>query len=157
MARNEVFISAPPEAVYELLSDPGTYREWVVGAARIRGADPDWPEPGTGFDHSVGVGPLLLHDETRVLEALPPVMLKLRARARPLPSASIGFQLQPEGAGTRVTMTEAPASALLSLLAGPAGHALLALRNRETLQRLKEIAEGSRRRPPPAPRARDGG
>ena len=87
------------------------------------------------------------------LEARPPVMLKLLARARPLPSASITINLQPEGSGTRLTMTEAPANSLLSLFAGPVGHALIALRNRESLRRLKEIAEGTRTRPTDA---RDG-
>jgi hypothetical protein len=55
--------------------------------------------------------------------------------------------LQPEGMGTRVTMIEAPASPVLSLLSGPVGHAAIALRNRESLRRLKELAEGTRKRP----------
>lgn len=151
MARNEVFISAPPEAVFELLSDPGTYSDWVVGSAEIHHSDREWPAPGTAFSHTVGKGPLRLSDHTRVLDAEPPVMLQLQAKARPLPSAKISFWLQPEGAGTRVTMIEAPTSRLLSLLSGPLGHAFVAVRNRETLRRLKELAEGSRPRPEPVP------
>jgi uncharacterized protein YndB with AHSA1/START domain len=147
VARNEVFISAPPEAVYKLLSDPATYGDWVVGSSEIRHADEDWPRPGALFGHSVGVSPLRLRDRTEVLDAEPPVMLKLRAHARPLPSATITFQLQPEGEGTRMTMIETPSHRLLSLLAGPLGHGLLAARNRETLRRLKELAEGLREGP----------
>jgi hypothetical protein len=127
-----------------VLADPNTYGVWVVGAKAIRGADPDWPKVGSDFDHSVGVGPLRLDDETTVLDAEPPVMIKLLAKARPLPPATITFWLQPEGSGTRVTMIEAPSHPLLSLLIGPIGHGLLGLRNRETLRRFKEIAEGTR-------------
>lgn len=147
MARNEVFISAAPDDVYGLLSDPASYRDWVVGASEIRGMDDHWPAPGAAFAHGVGSWPFVLRDETRVIDSEPPVMLKLRAKARPLPSATITFQLQPEGTGTRLTMIESPSHPLLSLLAGPVGHGVLAARNRETLRRLKELAEGLREPP----------
>jgi len=147
VARNEAFISAAPQEVYELLSDPATYADWVVGAQRIRDYDKSWPRPGAALYHSVGAGPLVLSDQTDVLDSEPPVMLKLRAKARPLPSADITFHLQPEGDGTRLTMIESPTTAALSLLAGPIGHGVLMLRNRETPRRLTEIAEGARPRP----------
>lgn len=143
MARNEIFISAPPREVYALLSDPRTYGQWVVGSRDIHAADPQWPAPGAAFQHSVGKGLLSLSDLTSVVAARPPVMLQLRARARPLPSARVTILLQPEGPGTRVTMLEAPYNRLLSALAGPLGHAVLRLRNRESLRRLKELAEGT--------------
>ena len=41
-------------------------------------------------------------------------------------------------------MQHAPSHPLLSLLMGPLGHGLLGVRNRETLRRFKEIAEGTR-------------
>jgi|SRR5947209_15345741 len=144
MARNEVFIGAAPERVYEVLSAPASYSEWVVGTQKIRAADPDWPQPGSEFAHSVGTGPLRINDRTRVVDAEPPVMLKLRACARPLPSADVTLLLQPEGDGTRLTMLEAPSRALLSALAGPLGHWVLALRNGESLRRLKELVEDGR-------------
>ena len=147
MARNEVFISAPPRDVYDLLSNPATYGDWVVGSSEVRHADEDWPRPGSVFGHSVGLPPLVLRDHTEVLDAEPPVMLKIRAHARPLPSATITFHLQPEGTGTRLTMIETPSHRLLSLLAGPIGHGLLGARNRESLRRLKELAEGVREPP----------
>lgn len=147
MARNEQFISAPPEAVFRLLADPTTYSDWVVGSAQIRHADGHWPAIGSVFGHSVGKSPLTLSDRTEVLDAEPPVMLKLRAHARPLPSATIAFNLQPERAGTRITMIEKPSHPVLSLLAGPLGHAALAARNRETLRRLAELVEGLREAP----------
>src|SRR5215207_10106360 len=105
VARNEVFISARPDAVFEVLGDPRTYGEWVFGSREIRAADEHWPAPGAAFDHSVGKAPA--------------VMLELRARARPLPTARITLHLQPDRDGTRVTMIEEPANRLLSLAGGP--------------------------------------
>jgi uncharacterized protein YndB with AHSA1/START domain len=147
MARNEIHVAAPPRAVYEVLSDPRAYAEWVVGSREIRAADRGWPAPGTALDHSVGLPPLVIKDHTAVLSARAPVMLELRARARPFPTARITLHLQPEADGTRVTLIEDPANLLLNLLAGPLGHAAIRLRNRESLRRLKAIAEGRARRP----------
>ena len=147
MARNEVFISARPDAVFEVLGDPRTYGEWVFGSREIRAADEHWPAPGAAFDHSVGKAPVVIRDDTTVVRALPPVMLELRARARPLPTARITLHLQPDGDGTRVTMIEEPASRLLNLVGGPALHAVIRRRNRESLRRLKALAEGTAPRP----------
>ncbi len=141
MARNEVFISAPPRAVFEVLSDPAAYSDWVVGSNKIRTADEDFPAPGTAFGHTVGKGPLRLSDETCVIDAEPPVLLKLRAKARPLPPADITMYLQPEGPGTRVTMIEAPASALLSLAHRAAG----SCRDRRAQPRVAAPAQGAGR------------
>jgi uncharacterized protein YndB with AHSA1/START domain len=141
--------------VFEVLADPRTYAQWVVGSHEIRAADSDWPAPGAAFDHTVGRPPLRIKDHTAVVAATPPVMLELRARARPLPTARITLHLQPERHGTRVTMIEDPASRLLTLLAGPVTHLSIRLRNRESLRRLKAIAEGRVPRPagalPPRP------
>lgn len=144
MARNEIVIDAQPRRVFDVLADPSAYGDWVVGSRAIHGADPDWPAPGSSFAHSVGTGALHLHDHTSVIDAEPPVMLELRARARPLPSATVTLWLQPEGEGTRLTMIENPARPLLSLMLGPLGHAALALRNRESLRRLRALCERTR-------------
>lgn len=147
MARNEIFISAAPRAVFALLADPRTYGEWVVGSRKIHAADESWPEPGAAFQHSVGRAPFVISDHTIVTAALAPVMLTLRAKARPLPDADVRLLLQPEGKGTRITMLESPSRRLLSWLSGPIGHLLLRMRNRESLLRLKEIAEDTAERP----------
>ena len=147
MARNETFVNAPPEAVFDVLADPRTYSEWVVGSREVRAADENWPAPGTAFDHSVGTAPLVIKDYTEVVRARAPVMLELRAHARPLPSGRVTIQLQPEGDGTRVTMIEDPAHWLLNLMAGPLGHLAIRLRNVESLRRLKGLAEGTKPRP----------
>ena len=147
MARNETYIDASPRDVFDVLADARTYAEWVVGSHEIRAADRGWPAPGTVFDHTVGRPPVRIKDETAVVAATPPVMLELRARARPLPAARVTLHLQPERDGTRVTMIEDPASRLLALLAVPLGHWSIHLRNRESLRRLKAIAEGRAARP----------
>ncbi len=147
MARNEIFISAPVADVFELLADPRTYATWVVGSREIRAADRHWPAPGARLEHTIGIPPVLIADDTMVVHARPPVRLQLRARARPLPSARITLDLQPEGDGTRVTMIEDLESVILNLAAGPLGHIAIRLRNQEALRRLKSLAEGMTPRP----------
>ena len=141
MARNEAFIAAPPSRVYEVLSDPNSYGEWVVGSREIRAADPEWPAAGTRFEHASGPPVLGSEDETRVIDTLAPVMLELHARVRPYPGARVTMYLQPDGEGTRVTMIEDPANPALNVLIGPLGHGLIKLRNVESLRRLKRLAE----------------
>jgi hypothetical protein len=147
MARNEIFISAPAEDVFELLADPRTYAIWVVGSREIRAADEHWPAPGARFAHTVGIPPLLIKDDTTVVHARPPFRLQLCARARPLPSARVTFDLQPEGDGTRLTMIEDLENVILNVAAGPLGHLAMRLRNAEALRRLKSMAEGITPRP----------
>lgn len=141
MARTEIVIGAPPERVFAVLSDPGTYADWVVGTQAIRGADSDWPAPGSALYHTVGAGPLSLRDRTRVVDCEAPVMLELHARARPLPAADVTLWLSPERDGTRVTMLESPSQPVLSALMGPVGHFALHLRNQESLRRLRDLCE----------------
>jgi uncharacterized protein YndB with AHSA1/START domain len=145
MARTEIFIDAPPQIVFGLLRDASSYAVWVVGSHEIRSSDRDWPAPGTSFEHTLGIPPVVIKDHTTVIESRPPVRLQLHARARPLPSARITFDLQPESRGTRVTMTEDVSNGILNLLAGPLGHTAMRVRNRETLRRLKALVEGATR------------
>lgn len=147
MARNEIFIGARPEAVFDVLGDPRTYGEWVVGSREVRAADAHWPAPGSVLDHSVGKAPVVIEDDTTVVDSRPPVMLELRARARPLPTARITLLLQPDEAGMHVTMIEEPESRLLNRVGGPLLDAGLRVRNREALRRLKGLAEGTAPRP----------
>ncbi len=141
MARNDTFIAVPPDRVYELLCDPDSYGHWVVGSRSIRDADPGFPAVGTRFHHTVGVGPVATRDHTRVLAATPGRELVLRARALPFGVAKVTLRLQPEGSGTRMTMVEDPASAVVKVLIGPFGHLAIRLRNVESLRRLKRLAE----------------
>jgi uncharacterized protein YndB with AHSA1/START domain len=147
VARNEIFIAVPPTAVFEVLADPRTYAKWVVGSREVRAADESWPAPGSAFDHSVGKQPLVIKDDTSVVDSQPPVMLELRARARPLPTARIILHLESYARGTRVTMIEEPANRVLARVGGPLLQAAIRLRNRESLRRLKALAEGTVPRP----------
>lgn len=146
MARNDIFISAGPETVFDVLSDPRAYPDWVPGTRAVRTADARWPEEGTAFEYVAATPGVGITDRTRVIAALPPVMLELRIRVGRVFSVRAAIELVPEGNGTRLILVEEPASRLLSVLIGPAGHLIIRVRNREALRRLKAIAETRRPR-----------
>ena len=54
MATNSRVVQAPPEKVWEVLSDGWLYPLWVVGASRMRAVDEHWPALGARLHHSVG-------------------------------------------------------------------------------------------------------
>ena len=142
MARNESVISVPVEQVFAVLADPYRYHEWVVGAKEIRGVDGQWPEPGSVFHHSIGVGPVTLQDNTECLEVEEPHRIMLEARARPLGRARIEMRLTEVEGGTRVTMDEVAVSPPLMKLLNPVIDPLIHARNVEALRRLA-IAAGA--------------
>jgi uncharacterized protein YndB with AHSA1/START domain len=142
VARNDTHIAASPERVFEVLSDADSYGYWVVGSKYIRDAEPDFPEPGTKFHHTVGFGPIEVDDHTTVLDSEPPRMLKLKAKARPLGTALVTMEIEPEGSGSRVTMIEDAGDALTAFIFNPLTHLLVRGRNEESLDRLRELAEG---------------
>jgi uncharacterized protein YndB with AHSA1/START domain len=144
VARNVHTIAAPPEAVFDVLADPRSYAYWVIGSMKIRDASPDWPQAGSRFDHTVGIGPLRLNDHTVVEEVRPGRFLQLRASAKPFGNARIKFELEPSDEGTRVTMIEDPADAPTAFVFTPLTHLLTRLRNVHSLDRLAELAEGRR-------------
>jgi uncharacterized protein YndB with AHSA1/START domain len=129
-----------PEVVWDVLADPASYQYWVVGSKVIRDADPGFPAPGTKFHHTIGVGPLTVRDHTKVLEAERPRLLRLRAKGRPLGTASVTLELTAESGGTRVRMTESPDGPFAVLALNPAVHVFTKLRNGESLMRLEELA-----------------
>lgn len=130
----------PPQAVWDALADAGGYGYWVVGSKEIRDADPQWPAAGSRFHHTIGIGPLTLSDHTEALESEPPERLKLRAKGRPLGTATVTLEMIRDDEGTIVRMTETPAG-LTSLLAlNPLVHVLTKVRNAESLMRLEELA-----------------
>jgi hypothetical protein len=87
------------------------------------------------------VRPLTLADHTEALESDPPRRLVLRAKARPLGVARVEMLMEPHPAGTFVTMLEDPDVPLARFLVPPPVHALLRLRNGESLRRLRALAE----------------
>jgi uncharacterized protein YndB with AHSA1/START domain len=135
-------MDATPEKVFAVLSDPRSFARWVVGSKEVRRADPDWPAAGTAFDHKVGIWPFSLSDHSEVLEATPPTLLKLLVKARPFSKAYVTLHLRAHAKGTRAEMDEVAADARSMLLFNPLTDPLIRVRNRESLRRLKALAEG---------------
>ena len=140
MALNEIEVAAPAEAVWDVLSDPRAYAEWVVGTKRVRGADDGFPAEGTRLYHTVGAGPLSLSDSTRVLASEPQRRLVLDARLGPLGAARVTVELVEHDGGTTVVLTEEGTRGPNRVLAS-VGDLALRGRNLWSLERLKELAE----------------
>lgn len=139
--------SAPPEAVFGVLADGCRYADWVVGAKKIRDADASWPEPGSRFHHTVGIGPLTIDDSSSVEEVDPPRSITLKVRARPAGVGRVRVELSPaEDGGTDITMSEEAVSGLAARIDNPVQRALLKGRNIEALRRLANLAEEGVRR-----------
>jgi uncharacterized protein YndB with AHSA1/START domain len=130
----------PPEAVWTVLSTPAGYGYWVVGSKHIRDADAAFPAVGTKLHHTIGVGPLTLSDHTEVLEAEPPRRLKLRAKGRPIGTASVELVLEPRDGGTDVSIVEDPDQLYTPLKYNPLLQLATRVRNAESLMRLEELA-----------------
>jgi hypothetical protein len=141
MARSELVFGAEPAAVWSVLSEPRHYGYWVVGSSEIRDWDADWPAPGTRFHHRVGAKPFTVSDHTEVVKADPPNQLVLRAKARPFGVARVEILIESHPAGSLVTMIEDPDVPLAGLLVPPPIHALIRVRNGESLRRLRGLAE----------------
>ncbi len=144
MAVNEIEIAAPPEAVFAVLADARCYADWVVGTKEIRGADPEFPEPGSRFHYSAGVGPLTLKDSTVVLELARPRKLVLEAQLGRLGGMLITLDVHDGGSGSRVVMTESASKGVPARLLHRLGDLVLRGRNDRSLERLKELAESRR-------------
>lgn len=142
--RNTIHVDVPPERVFAVLSDARCYEHWVVGARRIRDFDPEWPAKGTVFRHALGVGPLTLHDHSRVVEVDPPRLLVLLVQARPFGTGLVRLTLAPEAAGCLIDMVEGPGGRLTRLVWSRVADALVHRRNDVSLRRLKALAEGGR-------------
>lgn len=141
MARNHIVIDAPPDAVYDVLTDAHAYPEWVVGAKAIRGVDRGWPRTGTRMHHKVGAGLLDIEDETRIVGKRRHRRVELEVKIRPVGIGHVVLDLKPKAGGrrTKVTMTE-------RLTDGPAGHlwnpvlsAAIRVRNAISLRRLRRL------------------
>jgi uncharacterized protein YndB with AHSA1/START domain len=141
VATTRTLIEATPDRIFDVLADPETYADWVVGSSEIRDADKNWPAVGSRFHHSVGVWPLRVKDNTRVIAVDRPVRLKMHARARPLGTACVELVLEAHPDGTHVTMNETAGDTLSLVAINPLTDWLVHLRNVESLRRLKRIAE----------------
>lgn len=141
MSTASIRIDAPPERVFEVLSDGWTYSNWVVGTSHIRAVDDAWPAQGSKLYHATGPWPLVARDETVVNSVEPGRSLQLTARGAPLGVATIAITLEPDGAGCMVKLDEHPISAVARKLHNPVADALLTRRNEESLKRLRATVE----------------
>jgi carbon monoxide dehydrogenase subunit G len=144
VSRNEIRIDAPVDTVFAVLQDPRRYADWVLGAVRIRTADDDFPAPGTSFGHQVGIWPVLVKDETKVLTVDGDRHLTLRAEIGPFGAATVDLQLESVDGDvcTRVVMTERPVTGPIRWLHNPLQDRVFWLRNCLSLLLLKRVAEG---------------
>lgn len=145
MSRNVRALACSPEAVFEVLADGWLYPSWVVGASRMRDVDPAWPAEGTALQHSVGVWPVLIDDETVSLEWNPPHRMVVRAKGWPIGEARVTLDVRPRASGCLVRIQEEPVEGPGSWVPRFLTEPLLYVRNRETLQRLGYLAEGRER------------
>lgn len=141
MATNRKLIDAPPERVFEVLSDPDSYGFWVVGSSDIRDADAAFPAPGSRFHHTQGILGIGIKDSTRVLECDGARRLVLRVCARPLAVGKVSMQLTPLDGATEVRMDEVPVGGLMAIVPRVLTDPLTRLRNEISLGRLRRLAE----------------
>lgn len=135
---------AAPEQVFDVMADAWLLPVWVVGATHIRDVDDNWPEPGSMVHHQVGAWPMAISDVTAVVECDAPRRLVLQGRAFPFGEVYIQFTVEPDGAGSRVAMGEAPSYGAARLLDNPVQRWVLSRRNRECLARLRAVVENRR-------------
>lgn len=131
-----------PQDVWAVLADGWEYPTFVVGASGMRSVERAWPATGATLHHSVGAWPLLIEDSTSVLACDPPRRLELKARGWPAGEAVVVFELEAQGDGTLVSLSEDATSGPGLLVPGPLRRLLMLPRNDETLRRLAHLARG---------------
>ena len=141
MASARTFIHAAPEDIFNVLSNPETYEYWVVGCQQIYDADEAFPEPGSSFEHRIGIGPLRIQDITTVVESTPPRRLVLRTKAWPLGETVVELRMKERPSGTEVEMRQQPAAGPIAKLDNPLQQLFTSVRDRECLRRLRRLAE----------------
>ena len=141
MATTDIVIDAPPAAVYDTLMDAWSYALWVGGAKNIREVSPDWPEPGSRFHHSVGVGPLMTRDQTRLLRREEDRMVELNVQLWPIGEGVVRIELEDLGGRTHAVMHEEFTSGPASWSDNPLQQVMMKLRNDWSLDKLARIVE----------------
>jgi uncharacterized protein YndB with AHSA1/START domain len=145
MAQNEIVIDAPPERVYETLIDASCYPKWIIGAKGLRGVDGSWPRRGARFHHRVGVGPLEIQDNTKLVATEPNRSVVLSVRARPRLTAIVRLALitRARGQKTKVVLTEEVDGGALSWFRNPLLTGTILVRNALSLRRLRRLVASS--------------
>jgi uncharacterized protein YndB with AHSA1/START domain len=141
MSTTKTYVKAGPDAVFDVLADPGSYAHWVVGSSKTREVDGPWPKPGSTFHHVQGAFGVGLKDTTSVIDSNRPRQIVLEVRARPFWVGKVEMRLSPSGDGTHVTMIEYPVGGIVKPLHNAVLDRLLHIRNVESLRRLRKMAE----------------
>jgi uncharacterized protein YndB with AHSA1/START domain len=129
-------VRAAPAEVYDVLSDPETYPDWLAGAQRIRHVDPAFPREGSRFDHEVGpTEDATVADDTTALIDDPPHRLQLEVHVGPV-TGLVDFRLQATGQGTEVVFRESVTGRLGAAM--PVLRPLIHVRNKASLDRLRQ-------------------
>ena len=140
MARNRISVSATPDEVFAVLSDPYRYPEWVLGTTEVVSADGSWPKAGSSFDYRAGPPPLVWPGSTEVVDVDPPRRLVLQTTL-PIGGVHIDIEIHPADEGSTIFITEHATVPSLRHPLEPAFH----LRNTFTLPSLKANVEGRER------------
>ena len=141
MSENHTYVDAPPDAVFDVLADAGSYAHWVVGSTEIRGVEGDWPAEGSKFHHTQGFFGVGLKDSTSSIAATRPRQLVMEVRFRPFMVGKVELRLRPHGRGTHVTMIEYPIGGPVAKIHNVLIDRALWARNVESLRRLRKLAE----------------
>lgn len=136
-------VDASAQMVWDVLADGWTYASWVVGASRVRGVEPNWPEVGSLLHHSFGLWPLVINDRTEVLVSRPGAQLVLQARGWLTGEARVNIMITDLGPQKSLVRIQEDVSKGPVLMAPQALRQLATVpRNRETLRRLGLLAQG---------------
>ena len=142
MSVNVRTIGCTPEELFAVLSDGWLFPTWVVGASRMRDVDAAWPAVGSALQHSFGVWPALIDDNTTVLEWDPPRRMVIQPSGWPIGEARVTIEVRPHAKGCQVRITEKAVKGPGALVPPAILDLALRIRNIETLRRLAYVAEG---------------
>ncbi|MFD3702006.1 SRPBCC family protein [Nocardia sp. NPDC058658] len=139
-------IHAPIDDVFAVLADGWSYASWVVGASHIRDVDDTWPAVGARIHHSVGPWPCTIQDTTSVSSLDAPHSIELDARAWPIGAAVVRVELRAiDSMSCEAVMFERAVRGPGRLIPDAIESLLLGPRNRESLSRLADLAQGGYR------------
>ncbi|MBK3641417.1 MULTISPECIES: SRPBCC family protein [Streptomyces] len=141
MAVRHRLIKVAPEVVWDLLSDPNRYADWVVGTSSSRPVRGAWPRTGAAIRYQVRLGPVRLSNETTVRFCDPGARLELEAYAGVLGTARIAIELRPWGEYCLVIVDEHPLQGAGGTWHNFAFEGLIQLRHRSMLARLARLCE----------------
>ena len=142
MSVNVRVMRCSPEDVFAVLADGWVFPVWVVGASRMRNVDDAWPAVGSKLHHSFGVWPLLINDDTTVVELVAPHHFVMQPKGWPMGEARVIVDIKPHRSGCVVRIEEFALSGPATFVPKFLLNVGLYLRNVETLHRLAYIAEG---------------